>query len=204
MKFLSRLAVSFYIVTILFVCSFLLLFALNLIPIDELIYFISTIETNYQVKSVFGLIGLLLLWINFICARVISGEHQKEKTIAFDNPSGRVSVSLTAMEDLVKRLVVRLPEIREVKPVIVASKRGILIEARLVLRTETNLPNMTLKLQELIKGKIQDIVGIEEQITVKVHVTKIILEENKEKRQKEKSKSEDKTEPNIPFRGYRA
>jgi hypothetical protein len=53
-------------------------------------------------------------------------------------------------------------------------------------------------LQEITRSKIQEVLGIEEQIIIKIHVAKIISLEEKER----KRKDIEKEEPTIPFSGY--
>jgi hypothetical protein len=53
-------------------------------------------------------------------------------------------------------------------------------------------------LQEITKSKIQEVLGVEEQIIIRIHISKIISREEKERKRKEL----DKEEPTIPFGGY--
>jgi uncharacterized alkaline shock family protein YloU len=145
------------------------------------------------------LTGVLLIFISISFAQLILGKIQRERTIAFANPSGQVTIALSAVEDLITRLLRPIPEIKEVRPDVIAGKRGIEIDLRLVLRSEANIPELTMQLQETVKNKVQELLGIEEQIMVRIHVAKIISLEEKEKKKKELEKEE----PSVPFSGYR-
>ncbi len=154
-----------------------------------------------QMRLFIGCLAVFILIINFIFMRAISVYKQREKTIAFDNPSGRVSISLTALEDLIRRVILKILEIKEVRSSITASKKGLTIHSRIVLSSDVNIPEITSRVQELVKRKIQDTIGLEEAITVRVHIVKIITEEGKNKRHKGKEETEQTYEPRIPFRG---
>ncbi len=91
-----------------------------------------------------------------------------------------------------------IPEIKEIRPDVIATKKGILTDIRVVLKAEANIPELTSRLQEITRSKIQEVLGIEEQIIIKIHVTKIITPEQRDKRRKDTAKDE---EPTIPF-GY--
>ena len=79
----------------------------------------------------------------------------------------------------------------------VVGKKGFTVNLRLDLRSETSIPDLTERLQELVKNKIREILrGIDEPIVVKIHVAKIVSAE-----EKKKSDSAPK-EPAIPFYGY--
>lgn len=162
---------------------------------DLLIY----TQTSLSVRLIIGLSGLLLILISFSFAQLILGRLQREKTIAFSNPTGQVTISLAAVEDLIKRVTNGIYEIKEIKPNVIAGKKGIEVDVRLVLKSEANIPDLTSQLQDLIKAKIQEILGIEEQIIVKIHVAKIVSFEERERRKKELAR-EEHTMP--PFSGY--
>jgi len=161
---------------------------------DLLIY----TQTSLSVRLIIGLSGLLLILISFSFAQLILGRLQREKTIAFSNPTGQVTISLAAVEDLIRRVTSGIYEIKEIKPNVIAGKKGIEVDVRLVLKSEANIPDLTNQLQDLIKNKIQEILGIEEQIIVKIHVAKIVSFEEKERRKKELVREEH----TIPFSGY--
>lgn len=161
---------------------------------DLLIY----TQTSLGVRLIIGLSGLLLILISFSFAQLILGRLQREKTIAFSNPTGQVTISLAAVEDLIRRVTSGIYEIKEIKPNVIAGKKGIEVDVRLVLKSEANIPDLTNQLQDLIKNKIQEILGIEEQIIVKIHVAKIVSFEEKERRKKELVREEH----TIPFSGY--
>src|SRR3990167_8947906 len=116
---------------------------------------------------------------------------------ALTTPSGEVSIALAALEDLIKRIALQVPEVKSLRPDVVVGKKGFTVNLRLDLRSETSIPELTERLQELVKNKIREILrGIDEPIVVKIHVAKIVSGE-----EKKKSDSEPK-EPAIPFYGY--
>lgn len=174
-------------------------FSLHIIQIQDVVAMFEAGYNVFNMRIITALIGLLLILISIAFANLILGRIQKERTIAFNNPSGQVTVSLSAVEDLVKRLTANLAEVKETRPDVIATKKGIQIDLRVVLRSESNIPDLTLKLQELIKSRIQDILGVEEAVIIRVHVAKIITsEEEKDK----KKKGQEKEEPIVPFQSY--
>jgi len=206
MKLVARLAVLVYATSFLFLGCLIGLFALRFIPLLEVIQTLSAFYTDNQLRLILGISACIILTINYIFSRSISGEEQKGKVIAFDNPSGRVSVSLNALEDLVRRVIARVQEVKDVRCSITASKKKLSVNARLVLNSEVNIPEMTSQLQELVKNRIQDTIGIEEIVVVRIHVVKMIPAPTKvkKKEKKEVDGSSVETETSVPFQGYRA
>ena len=107
-------------------------------------------------------------------------------------------ISLSAIEDLIKRLAYNIVEIKDAKPYVVKRKRDLEVYLRVTLGQETNIPDLTNQLQELIRNRIQEVLRIEDPISVRIHVSKIISAGEKEKKKKQISTEE----PPIPFQGY--
>ena len=203
MSFFANLAILFYVVIISVLSGVALFFVTRTIMLQEVTFYLEKVYYDDQLRAIVGLTSCGLIFLSLGLAKMILGSRQKEKTIAFDNPSGRVSIALTAVEDLVRRIMYKVPEVKEIKPHIFATKRGLEIEARLILRADVNIQEMTSQLQDLVKNKIQDIIGIDEKVIVRIHIVKIVLEDGKTKSKKEKEEKDQKTELAVPFQGYR-
>jgi uncharacterized alkaline shock family protein YloU len=143
-----------------------------------------------------------LILISFSFAQLILGRFQRERTIAFTTSSGEVTIALSAVEDLIKRLGRIIPEIKELRPDVIANKKGIMVDLRVTLGSEANIPELTSRLQEITRSKIQEVLGIEEQIIIRIHVAKIIPVEEKERKRKEQEKEESTSSTIPPFSGY--
>lgn len=199
MRFFTVIGILFYAAVIILIGVVFIMFSLNLLPALDINNLFSYIQNNQNSKIIIGLSGLLLILISFSFAQLILGSFQREKTIAFTTSSGEVTIALSAIEDLIRRLAHVLPEIKELRPDVIATKKGILVDLRVVLKSEANIPELTVRLQDITKTKIQEVLGVEEQIIIKIHVTKIISLEEKERKRKETDKQE---QPAIPFSGY--
>lgn len=198
MRIFTVLGILFYASVIILIGVTLIVFSLNLLQPQDINNLITYVQDNPHSKIIVGLSGLLLVLISFSFAQLILGRFQREKTIAFTTSSGEVTIALSAVEDLIRRLAGIIPEIKELRPDVIATKKGIIVDLRVVLRSEANIPELTARLQEIARSKIQEVLGVEEQIIIKIHVTKIISMEEREKKRREIEKQE----PTIPFSGY--
>jgi len=198
MRFFTVLGILFYAVVSILIGVALIVFSLNLLQIDEINSFFAYLQTSLNARIIVGLSGALLILISFSFAQLILGRFQRERTIAFATSSGEVTIALSAVEDLIKRLGGIIPEIKELRPDVIATKKGIMVDLRVILRSEANIPELTSRLQEITRAKIQEVLGIEEQIVVKIHIVKIISQEERERKRKEIGKEES----SIPFGGY--
>ncbi|MFY9402743.1 MAG: alkaline shock response membrane anchor protein AmaP [Candidatus Omnitrophota bacterium] len=196
MRIFTVLGVLFYATVIILTGIVLISFSFNLLLPQDINQALLRIQESINTRVVTGLSGLLLVLISFSFAQLILGRLQREKTIAFSTSSGEVTIALSAVEDLIRRLTTAMPEIKELRPDVIASKKGIIVDLRVILKREVNIPELTSRLQEITRGRIQEVLGIEEQIIVKIHVAKIVASEEK------KRKDWEKEGLTAPFAGY--
>ncbi|OIO36364.1 MAG: hypothetical protein AUJ74_02670 [Candidatus Omnitrophica bacterium CG1_02_44_16] len=194
----TALSILFYTIIFAFIGTLAMAFAFHLIDINELMTQLAYAYNDLRMRLITGLSGLVFILLSFSATQVITGKIQREKTIAFNNPNGQVTITLSAVEDLIKRLAHQLSEIKDAKADVKATKKGIDIRLRVVLRSETNIPDFTARLQDLIASKIQEVFGIDEPINVKIHVAKIIGFEDKQKKRSEKNEEID-----VPYQGLK-
>jgi len=198
MRIFTVLGIVFYAGILILIGVALIVLSLNLLQPQDINNLFVYIQYSPNSRIIIGLSGLLLILISFSFAQLILGRFQREKTIAFNTSSGQVTIALSAVEDLIRRLAGIMPEIKELRPDVIATKKGIMVDLRVVLKSEANIPELTSRLQEITRSKIQEVLGIEEQIIIKIHVAKIISPEEKERKKKELEKEQ----PTIPFSGY--
>lgn len=197
MRFFTVLGIIFYTTVSFLVGGAMIAFSFKWISPADLSSVIDFIIQPTNSRIIFGLAGLLLILLSISFAQLILGKIQRERTIAFSNPLGEVTISLIAVEDLIKRLVSSIYEVKELRPDVIAGKKGLEVDLRIILRAETNIPDLTMRLQDLIKNKIQETLGVEEPIVVKIHVAKIVSQEEKKKKEER-----DFQNPTIPFHDY--
>lgn len=198
MRFLTVVGISFYMIVLILIGLGMIVFSLNVLSPGDIIRLLEITQYNTNYRILFGLSGAFLIIISYSFAQLILGRFQREKTIAFATSTGEVTISLSAIEDLIRQLAFVFPEIRELKPDVIATKKGIIVHMRVVLRSEANLPELTSRLQDVTKTRIQEVLGIEEAIVIKIHIAKIITKEEKEKRRREIEQQI----PSVPYGGY--
>lgn len=190
---------------IIFVCTLafailgglLVALSFNLLTVQNLTELLSQTIQIQNIHLIIGGFGLFLILASIFIAQITLGKMQREKTIAFDNPDGQVTVSLSAIEEFIRRLSSSLTQIRDLRSNVIAGKKGIEINARVSLWADANIPETTENIQAIIKSRIQGMLGIEEPIVVRVHVGKIVQKEKK----RLKSKEKEEIEETAPFRG---
>jgi len=119
---------------------------------------------------------------------------RRNKSISFDSNEGKVSITLVAIEDMLKKMLESKTEVSRIKPKVLLKRKGIEVLARGVLTTEVNLVDFTKEIQEQIKEKMNNLLGEDKKVQVNLEIRKIALN-------KKDLLVEDK-EPEVPFRNY--
>lgn len=197
MKMLKSLEIIIGTFVFLAIGAVLILLSLNLLSLDALVDIVKYIYTQPNVKLIAGIVGAIFILVGLVMAQINLGRIQTEKTIAFENPEGQVTVSLSAIEDFIKKSVRHLPEVKELRSNVTASKKGINIVCRATIFADSNIPETTERIQSIVKSKVHEMLGVEETINIKIHITKI---SPKGKGEASPPREYEETSRRMPFR----
>lgn len=161
MKALDRIVFFLAAIGLLFFSCLLILFALNLMPWSAVTNAVGIFYGLVAGREELGVIGLLLFLAGVRLGQLSLGQKDKKGIVVQETSLGKVKVSLTAVENLVRKLLNPLSEIREVKPSIRGARGKTSITLRIAIIPETNLPQLTERIQTLVKEEVWDILGIE-------------------------------------------
>lgn len=209
MGFFRRISTYFYVSVVIYIAVYLIGMSTDRIPnIDhtDVINLLHVTFNNDNLRYLAGIFGAFLVVINYIFFRMLSIKNRKDKIIAFDNPNGRVTVSLFAMEDMIRRMLMQFIEIKDVKPVMIATSKGLHVKVPLVLKSDLIIPEVTARVQSQVLKKVQNTIGMDQPVDVNVYVGKIHPEKFKERIEKpELTKKEEPVpenkEPVVPYQG---
>ncbi len=124
-------------------------------------------EIFWPVIAIIILTGLRLFWISLSRP---GGRH----VVLAETSLGQVKVSFQAIESLVEKVVSQFNGIRDVKPRIITVPQGVGIQVRASVTPDVNLPEVSGEIQNRIKERIQEVMGITVN-TVKISVESISL-----------------------------
>ncbi|MBI3332591.1 MAG: alkaline shock response membrane anchor protein AmaP [Candidatus Omnitrophica bacterium] len=199
MKVFTWIIMSCYMILFVLMGAGLVIFSLQGISIEGAVFWLQKAYTEKNLRLACFLTGTGLILLNWMIAQLTLAKLQQQKTIAFENPDGQVTVSLSAIEDFIRRSTRELPEVKDLRSDVVAKKGRILVRARVTLWSEAHIPEVTERIQGLVKSRVQEMLsGIEEPVLVKVHVAKIA---SREEAPSGPGRREDKI-TTTPFRGF--
>lgn len=188
------LTILIYIILSLAVGLLLAGLSLGMITVDAITAYLAQIPADFPLQLVSALSGILLI---LFCLRYLQASFRsslRNKSISFESDEGRVSITLVAIEEMLKKMLEEKTEVSQIKPKVLLKKKGIEVIARGVLTAEVNLVEFTKIIQEQVKEKVHNLLGEDKMVQVNLEIRKISLS-------KKELITEEK-EPKIPFRNY--
>lgn len=196
MNFIKKLFALIYLVLMVCVGALMVTIAINIVPSTTWSELLEGLYTSVNYQIALGVIGAIFILIGIIAPYRISKRLTGSKLITFQNPDGEVTVSLSAIENYVRRVAKDIPGIKDIKSNVKVNKKGINVVSYISISAGTNIPDTTERIQVAVKNKIQDMLGVEETINVTMHINKIEKTEGAEP----EAEHEEEGSQGVPFR----
>lgn len=168
---MKKFIIFFSMVILVVMGLFLIFLAIGWLPVEGIKQILISIQEQIIPTII---VGALLLGGGVYLVYLLVREIRYGLTISFRNPEGEVRVSLGAVEEFLKRL--GFDEVREMKPELSITKKGLEINARLTLEPNINIPEATIRIQGTIREYVEGVLGIKNIASIKVFITKIARE----------------------------
>ena len=174
MNFIKRVGLLIYMVLMVVVGATILLAALNLITAENLNQAMEVIHSSADYQWITAGIGALIILIGLIVPSHASKSLKKGRTITFQNPDGEVTVSVTAIEDYIRKIADDMPDVKDVRSHVNFTKKGINVTSAVSIHAGANIPEVMERIQMAVKNHIQTMLGVDEPINIKMHISRII------------------------------
>ena len=173
MNFIKRVGVIVYMLLMLAVGISLLLLSLGIVTPDSLSDALYAVGEDIAYQVTLGVIGAIFIIVGIIAPYRIEKKLKKNRVVSFQNQDGEVSVSLSAIEEYIRKIAKGIPGIKDIKPRVDINKKGIDIITNLSMSAGANIPEVTERIQMEVRSKVQGMLGVEETININVNIDKI-------------------------------
>lgn len=183
-----------YVVTSFFVGLLLIGLSAGFISPDGIVSFIrDTIFSDSLRQTVWGWVGVVILLSSLSFIVNIFSKVRREKFVTKQTADGDVSITLSAIEDMIKKVLEDKDEISHIKPKVTLTRKGIYVLIKGYLNTEVNLIEFTSDVQTIVKKKLTYLLGEDEQLRINLQIKKLAFSASKDIVEEE---------PRVPFRNY--
>ncbi len=200
MNFFKKLGALIWLLLLAATGVSFILVAAGVFPSDVCSDMVTAIQGSVYYQSALGVVGALFVIAGILTPiRVVKG-LKKDRVIAFQNPDGEVSVSLSAIEDYVRKIVKGIPGIKDIRSRVDMNKKGINITSAVTMAADANIPEVTEHIQMLVRSNVQNMLGVEEKVNIKLRVNKIIRGSRSEEIPAAHPEAAPGAGPQVPFR----
>ena len=130
--------------------------------------------TEYIEKNItlFGVIGAGLILLGIVWIVNWLDYQYKTKVISFDNPDGKIKVSLRAIENYITSILTKqVKNIYFIKVKTSLTSKGLNTKINIKLFSHFNIPELCTHIQEITKNYIQDTVGVEKVANIEIYIS---------------------------------
>ena len=187
------IAILVYVFISFFLGFILIGSAANLIDLTDIVFYVEKeMLSDIYLRVAFGLGGALII---LFCIRYVQHIiYRRERAIVSESEYGKVSITLFAIEDMLKNMLETEKGFSHVRPKVCAGKRGVSVIIKGNVRSEVNFLSFTKEVQEKVREKLLNLLGEDKDIKVKIEIKKMIFKGAK--------KIVEAEEPEIPYRYY--
>ena len=159
MKIVNATATLFSVLTFLTLGSLLLMIGLHLLSAEDAVLKIQEIYSNpWRSLQTAGL-GILFIFVGLTFAKMFVKRGRETEAIVLQSEMGPIVISLTTIEDLVKKVLKRFSLVKDWKVKAVIEGRDVEIKLRLVLWSGENIPSLLESIQHEIRDRLRKIIG---------------------------------------------
>jgi len=101
MNILNRITMMFFLVVFITIGLFLIAVSVRSVQSEPILNVLDSINSSMTLRIGIGVVGFLLIAISWASYQFTIARIQRQKNIAFNNPDGQVSISLSAIEEFI-------------------------------------------------------------------------------------------------------
>ncbi|MBU1862264.1 MAG: alkaline shock response membrane anchor protein AmaP [Candidatus Omnitrophica bacterium] len=160
-------------------CFLFFFISLGLIPIDN-VY--TEVKRLYDHRFITGCVGFFFLSIGYIAVKILIKRSHRDEVFIVDNDYGRTSISLIAIEDLIKKTLRRYDYVERFKLKVGTQNKVLTVRVGLVLVMGKSGSEAVEDVQNELQKKLITFVGLKrEDLKITVNVSKVIERKVKKK-----------------------
>jgi len=163
----------FSVLVYLTIGSLLVIMALHIASMDHVILSVKKVYSGFWPGFQTLFLGALFIFVGLAFARILIKKMRQDDALVYQSQMGRITVSLTAIEDIAKKAVKKFLVVKDcrVKTDLGDAKLDIIL--RLNLWSSHNIPEIVREVQEEVKHKLIRVLSLEYPFDIKIEVNKV-------------------------------
>ena len=173
MKVIHAFTHLFAILAFLTLGSLVLMMALHLLSLEDALARVHELYTNPWHSLQMGIVGLLFIFVGLTFAKLLIKRGRQTEVLIYQGETGSIVVSVTAIEDIIKKVLKRFSLVKEWKPKTLIDGQSVEIRLRLVLWSGGDVPTLLSEVQQEIRERLRKILGRDSKLEIYCDVIRI-------------------------------
>lgn len=153
--------------------SLLLIMALRIVSMEDVLRSVGDVYGNFWSGFQTFVLGFLFICVGLAFAKILVTRARSEGTLVYQGNMGRITVSLSAIEDIARKALKKFLVVRDCKVKTHLEDSELHIILRLTLWSALNIPDIVREVQEEVRQKLIRVLGMEYPVEIKAEVVKV-------------------------------
>jgi heme/copper-type cytochrome/quinol oxidase subunit 1 len=173
LKIFNAFAHIFAIFAFLTIGSLLMIVAFHILTLADAQRQIQEFYMSpwHSTKTAFA--GLVFISVGLTFSRMLLKKRRQEEALIYQSEIGPIVVSVTAMEDVIKKVLKRFHLVKEWKTKVMIQEKDVEIKLRLVLWSGGKIQDLLIEIQEDVRLRIRKLLGNESKLEITCDVQRI-------------------------------
>lgn len=173
MKVVNVFVQLFAIFAFLTLGSLLVIVSLHVLSLEDAVFKLRELYES-PVRSVqLGLVGILFILAGLAFSKMLVKKGREAEAVIWQSELGPMVVSVTAMEDVVKKVLKRQHLVKEWKIKTLIHGKDVEIKIRLVLWSGGGVPKLLSEIQDEISSRLRKLLSAENKLEIVCDVQRI-------------------------------
>ena len=173
MKALNFFAQVFTIFAFLTIGSLLIIVASHILAFDDALAQVSAIYDSSWRSLQTGIVGFVFIVVGLAFTRALIKKRRQEEALIYQSEIGPIVVSITAIEDVVRKVLKHFHLVKEWKVKTLIQGKDVEIKLRLVLWSGARIQALLVEVQEEVRQRVRKILGVENRLEILCDVHRI-------------------------------
>jgi hypothetical protein len=173
MKVVQAFTTMFAVFAFLTLGSLLLMVGLHLLSYDDALLRLQELYSNPWRSLQTGITGLLFIFVGLAFGKMLIKRGRQSDAVIFHGEMGPIVVSVTVIEDWVKKVLKRFPLVKEWRPKVLIDGSEVEIKLKLVLWSGGEVASLLANIQQELNDRLRKILGGECRIEIHCDVVRI-------------------------------
>lgn len=176
----NNLIFALFVIVLILVSITIFSVSLRPVSLDSLVFKINNCYNTFYSNILNQVVLCLIAILIFALAIYLIQKRYHYKTLSLSvtqkTSFGEIKISLSSLNDLSLKVLRKMEEIKESKPLITAVKTGgVNIDLNLTVKQDVNIPELSEKVQKKLKDYLLETSGIEVK-EIKINIDKVFYE----------------------------